>query len=1113
MSRSPALLATLLTALLALSSSAGATEARPPPLLLQHPSLSANEIAFDFAGEIWVVARSGGEARLLIAGQRAASGPIFSPDGSQIAFTATYDGNMDVYVVGARGGEPRRLTYHPGPDVALGWTPDGTRILFRSKRASFRDHAHLYTVAANGGFPDVLPLPSGQEAAFSPDGRHLAYTPFSQWQPAWKQYRGGQTSRIWLADLSTSAVVPVPRQNSNDRNPIWVADRIYFLSDRDGPVGLYAYDDTTHSVRTVVANEKGPDISSASAGPGGIVYSQLGALRLYEFESGRARRIPVTLPAEHLQARGHFEKLDPQVVLHASLSPTGKRVIFEARGDILSVPVEKGDSRNLTHSPGVADRDPAWSPDGKWIAWLSDESGEYALHLRAPDGMGPVRKISLGSPPSFFYAPIWSPDSRKIAYTDKRLNLWMLDLDRPTPVKVDTDRYDSPNHRFDPAWSPDSRWIAYTKQLQNHQHGAFVWSVADHRSHAISDGRSDVGSPQFDRGGRYLYLLASTDAGLGAGWLDMSSLGRVSASNVYALVLSRDGASPMAPESDEEGLPADPAVQKGPDGKGAGAADKAAPTAASPEVKIDFDQLGQRIVALPIPAANYTSLIAGTEGILYTVAAPLANTDDDYANRETPPPSEISRFDLKARKVERIVAAADPQTFALSSDGSRMLFAANHKWFVTAADKAPKDGEGAIKTEDVPLWIDPRAEWRQIYQEAWRIERDFLYDPNLQGLNLAAAQKAYAPYVDGLASRADLNTLLEEMTGHIAVGHTFINGGAMPAQTPPGVGLLGADYRAVNGHVQFAQILEGENWNPRTEAPLTRPGVRVNAGEYLLAVNGTPVDTTGDVYRYFEGLAGRQTALTVGPTPDGKGSRTVTVVPAASEEALRLLTWMESNRRHVEERSGGQLGYVFLPDTGGNGFTNFNRYFYSQVGKQGVILDERFNHGGDVADFIVDQLKKTPQAIVHSREGDDMIEPAQAIFGPKVMLVNEESGSGGDALPWLFKKAAIGPLVGTRTWGGLVGISLYPPLIDGGSITAPRWAISGTSGEWEVENIGIPPDVEVVQDPALMKGGADPQLDRAIDIALDQLTKSPHAQFRIPPAPDRHPVLPPPPED
>ncbi len=1083
-----------------------------PQLILQHPSLSRSAIAFDFGGQIWTVPRTGGEARVLVAGQGSVSGPIYSPDGSQLAFTSTYDGNSDVYVVASGGGEPRRLTYHPDADEALGWTPDGTRILFRSTRATFRDLAQFYTVPVGGGMPTQLPLPSGYEASFSGDGTHLAYTPFVQWQAAWKQYRGGQTARVWLADLATSHIEAVPRDNSNDRNPLWVDGQVYFLSDRDGPVTLYSYDLATHAVKRLLANEHGPDMGFASAGPGGIVYSQFGSLHLYEFASGSAHLVPVRIAAEQPQVRSHFETLDAQQILQASLSPTGKRVLFEARGEILAVPAEKGDTRNLTQSPGVADRNPAWSPDGKWVAWFSDESGEYALHLRAPDGLGAVRKIALGAPPSYFYDPTWSPDSKKIAYSDKRLNLWVIDLERPVPQKIDTDRFDTPNFRLDPAWSPDSRWLAYTKQLANHLHAVFVYGLADRQVHQLTGGLSDTLSPKFDRGGKYLYFLAGTDTGLGAGWLDMSGLGRVITSNVYAAVLTREEPSPVAPQSDEEGgsehaKPLDVAPEgsatKAP-GKGA-AAPKPTPP---PDVRIDFAGFEQRIVPLPIPAAKFSDLAVGTEGVLYAVAGPRAVSDSEMATGEGGAPSEVTRFELKTRKSERLLKAVDPQTFSVSADGSRVLYALEHKWFVVAADKEPKDGEGALRTDGVQIWIEPRAEWAQIYHEAWRIQRDFLYDPNFHGLDLGRAERIYAPFVAGLASRAELNVLMEEMTGHIGLGHTFIRGGALPARPGPAVGLLGADYRVVEGHVQFAGVLAGENWNPATQAPLTQPGVNVVAGDFLLAVNARPVEADSEVYRYFQGLAGKQTVLTVGPSADGKGSRNVTVVPVSSEKSLRLLTWMDANRRLVEERSGGRLAYVFVPDTAGGGFANFNRYFYSQIGKDAVIIDERFNHGGAIADFIVDQLKKTPQMINRSREGEDMIEPAQAIFGPKVMLVNEHSGSGGDALPWMFKKAAIGPLVGMRTWGGLVGISGYPPLIDGGSITAPRWGLFGTGGEWEVENIGIAPDIEVQQDPQLMREGGDPQLERGIAVALQLLAKSPPLKLKRAPAPDRHPVLP-----
>ncbi len=1115
-----------LVTVLLLVASARLASAAPPPLLLQHPTLSQDAIAFDFAGEIWSVARAGGPARRLVAGQGRNFGPVFSPDGSQIAFTGTYDENADVYVVPSAGGQPTRLTYHPGLDLALGWSPDGKSILFRSERKTFRDLLQLYTVPARGGFPAEVPLPSGQEAAYSPDGSKLAYTPHSQWQPAWKHYRGGQTTPIWIANLADSSVTKVPREGSNDKNPMWVGETVYFLSDRAGAVTLFAYDAGKGAVRQVIQNPDGFDIQSASAGPGAIVYDQFGSLRLYDLSSGETRRVEVTLAADLPQVRPRFEKVAARQILHAALSPSGKRVLFEARGEILAAPAEKGDVRNLTRTPAVADRDPAWSPDGKWIAWFSDESGEYALHLRGPDGLGPVRKIDLGQPPSFFYGPRWSPDSKKIAYADKRMNLWVVDLEKPAPVpvKIDSDLYDTPFHYLDPAWSGDSQWIAYTKQLRNYLRATFVYSLAEKKTRQLTDGRSDATSPRFDRNGKYLYFIASTSAGLSQGWLDMTSMARSLTSSVYAVVLRKDLPSPVAPESDEEGDKAKagkdekPADDKKNEGKKAEdkkadekkADEKKADEKKPPEpVKIDFEGIDQRIVALPVERANYASLETGAEGVLFLVANPTVYTDEDYVELEEAAPQNVFRFELKTRKTEKVLDKIDGgnptygglTTFVLSADGSKMLFSQGRKWFLTGSEKAPAAGDGALKAA-IEVYVDPRAEWRQMYREVWRLERDFLYAPNFHGLDLKAAEALYAPFVDGIASREDLNDLFREMTGHLAVGHTFVGGGAQPKQDRVDVGLLGADYRIASGRYQFAAVLAGENWNPKLQAPLTQPGVGVKAGEFLLAVNGQDLRGDDDLYRLFQGTAGKQTVLTVGQSADGVGSRQVTVVPIASEESLRLRSWMEANRRRVDELTGGRVAYVYLPDTAAGGFANFNRYFFSQVGKEAVIIDERFNHGGNIADYIVDYLKRTPQMLNASREGLDVVEPAAGIYGPKVMIINQMSGSGGDALPWLFRKASLGPLVGVRTWGGLVGISGYPQLLDGGFVTAPRWGLYGTQGEWEVENVGIAPDILVEQDPALMRAGRDPQLEKAVEVALEQLKTKPPARFTRPPYPD-----------
>ena len=1089
---------------------AGVAAAAETKLLPRSPSLSRTQIAFAYADQIWTVGRDGGEAHRLVAGAGRAGGPIFSPDGALVAYTGDYDGNTDVYVVPAAGGEPRRLTYHPADDVAICWTPDGTRVAFRSSRDSFADPEHLFTVPVGGGFPTEVPLERVQEAAYSPDGTHLAYEPNFQWQPMWKGYRGGQTKTIWIADLADSSVVKVPRAgNWNDRNPIWVGDRVYFLSDRNGPASLFAYDLATKQVAEVVKNTS-LDFVSAAAGPGAIVIEQFGALLLYDMATGAIRPVDVRIAADMPQVRPHFEKLDAvKDVRNYGISPTGARAVFEAHGDVFTVPAEKGDVRDITRTAGAAERDPAWSPDGATIAYFSDESGEYALHVRAQDGLGEVRKIALGAPPSFFYNPTWSPDGKKIAYSDKRLNLWFVDLDRPTPVKIDTDRFDSPAHEFDVQWSPDSAWLTYTKQLPSQLRAVFVYSVAGAKATQISDGMSDALFPVFDRGGRYLIFTASTDLGLTAGWLDMTSIGHPVTRSVYAAVLKKDLPSPVPPQSDEE-KPKDGEKPAADAGKAAPAEEKKGEAKGKDEkaekpvkVEIDFEGLGQRVVALPIPAKNYAGLAAGKAGQLFLVEAPVVDTSDG------PPKFALSRFELESRKTEQLLEGIS--AFALSANGEKMLVRTGAKWAIVASDKPPKPGDGVLATQDLQVWVDPRAEWRQMYREAWRIERDFLYDPNFHGLDLAAAERAYEPFLAAVASRSDLTALFEEMTGNLTIGHMFVRGGTGPKAEEVKVGLLGADYAVENGRYRIKRVYDGENWNPELAAPLTQPGVNVKAGEYLLAVGGRDLTSADNVYSFFLATAGKQTVLRVGPAPDGKGARDVTVVPVESEESLRHLAWVEGNRRKVDDLSGGRVAYVHLPDTAGGGYTSFNRYFFAQVGKQAAVLDERYNHGGDLADYIIDYLRRPPMSRVMAREGEDYTEPVASIYGPKVMIINQFAGSGGDAMPWYFRKAGIGTLVGVRTWGGLVGIGGYPVLMDGGRITAPRWAIYGLTGRWEVENEGVPPDVEVEQDPKLVREGHDPQLEKAVQVVLDQLAKNPPPTFQRPAYPVyKHPLPPPP---
>ncbi|HEX8096447.1 MAG TPA: PDZ domain-containing protein, partial [Pyrinomonadaceae bacterium] len=896
------------------------------PLLLQKPTLSRTQVAFVYAGDLWTVPRTGGKAQRLTTGVGIETDPLFSPDGSQIAYTGEYEGNRDVYVVPAEGGVPRRLTYHPGADVVQGWTPDGRRILFRSSRQSYSRFNRLFTISLDGGLEEELPLPMGEEGSYSPDGSRLAYVPLSRAFTIWKRYRGGGTTPVWIANLSDSSVEKLPRQNSNDFNPMWVGERVYFLSDRSGPVTLFAYDTRGKKVAQLVRND-GFDIKAASAGPGAIVYEQFGSLHIYDLDSGRSQALNIEVAGDLPAVRPRFVKLERRMIQSARLSPTGARAVFEARGEVLTVPAEKGDWRNLTNSSGVAERDPSWSPDGRWVAYFSDESGEYALYLRDQTGMGEVRKISLGDPPSYFYSPTWSPDSKRIAYTDKRLNLWYVDLQKGTPVRVDANTYDNPFRVLDPVWSPDSRWLAYTKQLKNRLSTVFIYDTETGKTQQVTDGMSDARYAAFDKGGKYLYFAASTDIGPATGWLDLSSNSRPVTRSVYVVVLDKTLPSPLAPESDDEKVqavspdtaekksqegaapPTTPAVpdsaQTTPTPQGEGA-QKAKPKV--PPVRIDFDNIGQRVLALPLPARNYTGLRAGKAGTLFVLESAIVQGRGETSG------FTVHKFDLDKRKTEKLLDAVND--FEISANGEKMMFLQAEHFFVVSATQPFRPGEGMLKTDDIEFQVDPRAEWRQMYHEVWRIERDFFYDPNLHGVDARAAEKRFEPYLENIANREDLNYLFSEMLGELSVGHLFLGGGDSPQTTRRARnGLLGADFSIENGRYRFARVYNGENWNPTLRAPLTQPGVNVAAGEYLLAVNGRELRSADNVYSFFEGTAGKSVVIKVGPNPAGAGAREVTVVPVQSEVGLRNLAWVEDNRRKVDQMSGGRLAYVYLPDT------------------------------------------------------------------------------------------------------------------------------------------------------------------------------------------------------
>jgi tricorn protease len=964
-------------------------------------------------------------------------------------------------------------------------------VLFSSPRTVHtRRYAQLFTVPAEGGFPTRLPIPHGSKAAISPDGATIAYLPLGEPFHQWKHYRGGTASRILLFDTASQEVevVPQPEGRCNDTDPMWIEGRLYFRSDRGGEFNVYAFDQATRAITPLTAHEDFP-VLSASAGADRIVYEQAGVIHTLDPSSGSSTRVKVGVAGDLVERRPRWAK-GAKWIRNTSLSPSGARVALEFRGEIVTVPREKGDDRNLTRSPAVHERSPAWSPDGEWIAYLSDASGEYALHLASQDGRGEVRPFPLEGP-GFYGDLIWSPDSTMISFVDNARAIWILDVATGKQTRVDGDVVYGPlrSRRDARNWSPDSRWLAYTRNTPTFRNELFLYSVADGTSHRVGDGLADVTHPVFDASGQHLYFLVSTDAGPVNDWFSQSNADMRSVQQVYLAVLGKGVPSPLARQSDEEEGPAE-------DGKNE-SEEEEREEAEPVTVQFDPDGLAERILALPLKAGVYADLTAGEARQLFYRRA--ASTDDE-AN------SAVYRYDLEKRKEEELLAKAS--AFTLSVDRKRALLKVEDAWHVVdVGDNEEPEldlEEFELDVEKVQVKVDPPAEWAQMFHEAWRINRDFFYDPGYHGADWPAMRERYAAFLPHLTTRNDLFRVIRWMLSELAVGHSYQGNGDLwwEPETVPG-GLLGADYEIANERYRFAKVYGGLNWNPDLRSPLTEPGVDVKAGEYLLAVEGQELRPPDNLYRRFERAADRIVEITVGPNADGSGSRTVKVVPLDNEGALRNRDWVEGNVRRVTEATDGRVAYVYVPNTAGMGHTYFKRYFFPQADREAIIVDERYNGGGSVADYYIDILRRPVISYWATRYGADFKTPIAGIHGPKVMIIDETAGSGGDLLPWMFRKFELGTLVGRRTWGGLVGILGFPVLMDGGIVTAPNLAIWTPEEGFTVENEGVPPDVEVEQTPKEVIAGRDPQLEKAIEIVLEQLGPGPATAPQRPPYPLR----------
>ncbi len=1040
-------------------------------MLLTQPTLSEEYVVFVYANDLWRTSINGGESVRLTTNEGYEFAPHISPDGKHIAFSGQYGGNTDVYVIPIEGGEPQRVTWHPGSDVVQGWTPD-KKVLFQSGRAARPTVTNqLYTIALSGGLPEAVPVQRAAYGTMSADGKYLAYVPISSWDPEWRNYRGGQAMPIWIVDLNTKELIRTPQSDlERHTNPIWYKNKVYYLSERDYAANVWSFDPLSKTEEQITFFKKF-DAKSIGSSSNGLIVEQGGLLHRLQPETKVLTTLEINVRGDMNWAQERWESVNANNINHAALSPTGKRALIEYRGEILSVPKENGTWRNLTNSTGSAERYPVWSPKGDQVAWFSDESGEYALVIA--DQMGKkLKTISLPNA-SFFFKPEWSPDGLRIAFTDTHYNIWVVNVKTAEAKVMDTDRYAHPNRSMNPIWSPDSKWIAYAKQLDSHYKSIFIKNVVTQQSIQVTDGMADAISPIWDEKGKYLYFLASTNYGLQSGWLDMSSYDPKVTRQIYAAILSNGTASPHLPTSDEEKVDSSNVAK-----------DAIKDNKDSLDLKIDADGIFQRIIALDMPAKNYVSLEAAPANFVFV----LEQLDGSSSRT-------VHKYDVEKAEAKKF--SSDISGMTVSHDRSSALLYAQGSWSIVDTKSPPSNGDGKLKM-DAKILVNPRAEYRQIFKEGWRYMRDFLYVDNVHGAPWDKVYEWYSPWIDHVRHRTDLNYVVDIMSGEVAIGHSYVSGGDIPRTESVPIGLLGCDFEIDGGKLKIQKIYTGESWNPSLKAPLGQPGSNIKERDYIIAVNGRKYNQGENPYSLFEQTSGRETLLTI--STDGINNRDVWVVPVSNENGLRAVDWVESNRKTVNELSNGQLAYVYVPNTSGGGFESFNRYYFSQQDKKGVIIDERNNGGGSAADYMIDIMSRTVMGYFNSRANDKRpwTTPMAGIWGPKVMIINERAGSGGDLLPFMFREKNLGPLVGTKTWGGLVGTWDTPRFIDGGRMVAPRGGFFDKYGEWAVEGEGVAPDIEVIQEPKMVAQGRDPQLERAVQEALELLKTQ---RFELKPEP------------
>ena len=1058
--------------------------------VLRFPAIYKDLVVFSYAGDLYSVPATGGLARRLTSHPGYEAFARFSPDGKFIAFTGEYDGNREVYLMPAEGGVPVRLTHTPvlsrddisdrmGPNnIVMGWTPDGQKIVFRSRMAEWNDfNGQLYLVAREGGTPEELPLPRGGFCSFSPDGQKLAFNRIFREFRTWKRYRGGMVDDIWIYDFKTKKTENITGNEASDIIPMWSGKKIYFLSDRDENkrFNIYCYDTETGETRKVT-DFKDYDVKFPSLGPDSIVFENGGYLYRLDLASEKTGKIPVYIADDQVVARTELVKVADRIS-GWDVAPDGARAVFGARGEIFTVPVKSGNTRNLTGTPGVHERDVAWSPDGRWIAFVSDKSGREEIYIIPQDGSGPAVQLTADGE-CYKYAPLWSPDSKKLLWSDRMFRLRYVDIEKKQVVEVAKSKYWEIR---DYTWSPDSSWVAYSDQAENGLEKISIYNLNSRETVEVTDGWYSSYSPCFSTDGKYLFFVSDRDFNPVYSRTEWNHA-YLNMSRIYLVTLTGEAKSPFEPKSDEVKVTAAEASKTGKVKEDKPAVAK--PTEGKLTVRLDKEGIKDRIVALPVEVSGYFGLTSAGDKLYYLKRS--------FGDRQT----SLKVYDLNKLEEKDLGAV---NGYVISADQKKMLVQQGRDFAIIDLPAGPIKIEDKLNLSGLEVWLDRKAEWAQIFDECWRQMKDFFYAPNMHGVDWEKVKARYEPLAKAVNHRADLTYVIGEMIGELNCGHTYVGGGDLPRVERINVGRLGAKLeRDKSGYYLIKKILAGQNWDRNLRSPLTEVGIEVREGEFIIAVNGRPVNQVKDIYELLVNTAGKQVTLKVNSQPSEKGAREVVIVPVETENSLYYYNWVKKNMDYVARATGGRVAYIHVPDMGVTGLNEFVKHFYPQVDRKALIIDVRGNGGGNVSPMLIERLSRQAVMMDIARGSVPRPDPEALILGPRVCLINEFSASDGDIFPYRFKRMQLGKLIGKRTWGGVVGIRGTLPLVDGGYLNKPEFATYSLEGEWIIEGEGVEPDIFVDNDPAKEYEGIDEQLNRAIELILEELkTKEP----KLPPVP------------